>query len=226
MKKLQKTTIELLKRFGIRYNESAISEITTECRDLAQLGFVGRIFPSIASIYEGTKLCKQMSIIKGNPPEPSYGTMWNEIPKMGIAIFRADKSSCADPVLHYLNMGYTYSAYKKDRIPQPKAFEITRKAFESNCDFDFLLSIATLDYLSTWIAMDVIRGIPNDSSQFILHEGFMRYPTYLFREYDETSYDFYPAMCVRNGMPSEQEYDTKNFSNVGFGGVIAFKKWF
>lgn len=219
-----RTTIELLKRINVECDESAISQINAECHNLAKLGFVGRIFPKITSITEGANSTSLKTIISGDSclynGSPRVISA-DEIPQMRIAIFRAQESSVADPVLHYLNMSYSSHAQGENSIPQPKAFEITQKAFEIK--HNYLLDIATPDEIFVWVAMDVIRGIPKDSPQFIMHEGLMRPPTRFFGNYGKTHFDFYAAVFVQNGQISRQECDAANFPDVGFGGIVAFK---
>jgi hypothetical protein len=221
-KEAAKTTIELLKRIGIKCDKSAVSQVHTECQNLAQLGFVGRIFPRLNSIKECADPGRLTSVIKGIPYDGSLRTISaNEIPQMRIAIFRADKTSDVDPILHYLNMSYCCHAQGENSMPQPDAFEITQKAFEGNCDY--LLDIAAPDEVFVWASMDAIRGVPKDSPQFILQVGYMRPPTRFFRDYSNTKFDFYSAMFVQDGVVSKQDCDAANFPYVGFGGIVAFK---
>jgi hypothetical protein len=221
-KEAAKTTIELLKRIGVECDESAVSQIHTECQNLAQLGFVGRIFPKPESIEECADPARLMSVIQGKSYDGLLRTISaNDIPQMRIAIFRADQSSDADPVIHYLNMSYCHHAQGENSIYQPEAFEITKKAFESRCGY--LLDIAAPDEIFAWVAMDVICGVPKDSPQFILHEGYMRPPTRFFGNYGKTGFGFYVAMFVQDGILSKQECDAANFPDIGFGGIVAFK---
>lgn len=108
-----RTTIELLKRINVECDKSAVSQINTECHNLAKLGFAGRIFPKLVSIAESADPTSLITIINEGScshNDPPRVISANEVPQMRIAIYRAQESSVADPVLHYLNMSYSSHA--------------------------------------------------------------------------------------------------------------------
>jgi hypothetical protein len=217
-----KTTIELLRRIGVKCFKSAVNKIYADCYELAQLGYIGRIFPKLASIEEGINPTRLSLVTNGGSykESPRFITSSN-VPQMRIALYRADRSDDVDPILHYLNMSFSHHAQgANSNYLQPEAFGITQKAFESTCDS--LLDIATPDEVWVWMAMDVIRGISKDSSQFILHEGLMRPPTRFFGNYNKTGYDIYAAIGVEDGRIVKQDCDGANYPFVGYGGVVAF----
>lgn len=212
-------TIKTLRCLGLDCDDAAKKKILEECLLLTKIGFNGRIFPKIISLKVEIDPYVMFEAVAGKVHEITRVLSCDDLPQMRIAIFRSDDETQVDPILNYLNMSFAYHAQGQNSIYQPKAFEITKKAFEAS--HDFLLEIATPDELFVWVLMDKIRQIPVDSSSFILTDGYMRLPVRYYSNYNKTGYDFYDAACVYEGKVCKQTSDAANFPEFGLA-VVAY----
>ncbi len=220
------TTFEALERIGVTCDQSARKQIIEECTLLAEIGYDGRIYPKITSIPEGENDPRRILEVAAGASHASSRTISaNEIPQMRIAFFRREDSSGVDPILHYLNLSFSRHAQGgNSSIYQPQAFNITKETFEKSFGKNkWSLDLATPDEVLVWIIMDRVRGIPVESSNFILFNGLMRLPTRFYGNYNSTSFDIHDAISIENGEIGRQTCDAVNWPFIGYGGVVAFR---